>query len=70
MIVAPTCFGLQKPSSGNSQPVLRLSYRVDYGYHISLFEVIGIVAAYFVQPCYACGLCTVHCALHNTDNFK
>jgi len=23
MIVAPTCFGLHKPSSGSSQPVLR-----------------------------------------------
>jgi len=59
IIVAPTCFGLHKPSSGNSQPVLRLSYNVDFGY-ISLFEVIGIVAAYIVQSCYACGLFTVH----------
>jgi len=48
IIVAPTCFGLHKPSSGSSQPVLRWSYNVDIGY-ISLFEVIGIVAAYFVQ---------------------
>ena len=31
---------------------------VDFGY-ISLFEVIGVVAAYFVQSCYACGSCTV-----------
>jgi len=43
--VAPTCFGLYKPSSGSSQPVLRQSYSVDFGY-ISLFEVIGIVTAY------------------------
>ena len=31
-IVAPTCFGLHKPSSGSSQPVLRQSYNVDFGY--------------------------------------
>jgi len=58
IIVAPTCFGLHKPSSGSSQPMLRRSYNLDFGY-ISLFEVIGIVAAYFVQSCYACGSCTV-----------
>jgi len=32
IIVAPTCFGLHKPSSGSSQPVLRQSYNVDFGY--------------------------------------
>jgi len=32
IIVAPKCFGLHKPSSGNSQPVLRQSYNVDIGY--------------------------------------
>ena len=26
---------------------------------MSLFEVFGTVAAYFVQSCYACGSCTV-----------
>ena len=46
--VAPTCFGLRKPSSGSSQPVFHESYNVDFGC-ISLFEVIDIVAAYFVQ---------------------
>jgi hypothetical protein len=45
IILAPTSFGLQKPSSGSSQPVLRQSYNVDFGY-ISLVEIIGIVAAY------------------------
>jgi len=45
IIVAPTCFGLHKPSAGNSQPVLRQIYNVDFGY-ISLYEVIDIVAAY------------------------
>ena len=40
--VAPKFFGLHKPSSGSSQPVLRQSCNVDFGY-ISLFEVIGIV---------------------------
>jgi len=44
IIVAPTCFGLHKPSSGSSQPVLRQSYNVYIGY-ISLFVVIDIVAA-------------------------
>ena len=32
IIVAPTCFGSHKPSSGSSQPVLRQSYNVDFGY--------------------------------------
>ena len=45
IIVAPTCFGLHRPSTGSSLPVFRSSYNVDFGY-ISLFEVIGIVAAY------------------------
>jgi len=45
IIVVPTCFGLHKPSSGSSQPVLRESYNVDFGY-ISLFEVSDIEAAY------------------------
>ena len=30
--VAPTCFGLHKPSSESSQTVLRPSYNVDIGY--------------------------------------
>ena len=59
--VAATCFGLHKSSSGSSQPVLLYSYNADFGY-ISLFEVIGTVAACFVQSCYACGSYTVHCA--------
>ena len=42
IIVAPTCFGLHKPSSRSSLPVLRYSYNVEFGY-ISLFEVTGIV---------------------------
>jgi hypothetical protein len=45
IIVALTCFGLHKPSSGSSQPVLRQSYNVDFGY-MSLFEVIGIVPSF------------------------
>ena len=31
-MVAPTCFGLRKSSSGSFQPVLRQSYSVDIGY--------------------------------------
>ena len=58
IIVAPTCFGLHEPSSGSSQPVFRQSYNFDR-LHISLFEVLSTVAAYFVQSCYTCGSCTV-----------
>jgi len=32
IIIVPTCFGLHKPSSGSSHPVLRQSYNVDIGY--------------------------------------
>ena len=32
VIVAPTCFGLNKPSSESCQPVLRQSYKVDMSY--------------------------------------
>jgi hypothetical protein len=32
IVVAPTCFGLHKPSSGSSRLVLRQSYSVDIGY--------------------------------------
>jgi hypothetical protein len=28
--IAPTCFGLHKPSSGSSQSVLRQSYNIDF----------------------------------------
>ena len=28
IIVAPTCFGLHKPSSGSSQPLLRQCYNI------------------------------------------
>jgi len=48
IMVAPTCFGLRRPSTGSSLPVLRSIYDVDFGY-ISLHEVIGIVAAYAAQ---------------------
>jgi len=63
IIVAAACFVLHKPSSGSSQPVLRQSFNVDICY-ISLFEVIGIVAAYCVQSCYA--LWILHCAVQFT----
>jgi len=60
IIIAPTCFGLCKPLSGSSQPVLRQSYSVDLGY-ISLYEVIGIVATYLFRPvmCVDRALCKV-----------
>ena len=45
IVVAPTCFGLHKPSSESALSVRRFSYNADFGY-ISLFEVIGTVVAY------------------------
>jgi len=63
IIVAATCFGLHEPSSGGSQPVLRYSYNVDFRY-ISLFEVIGTVAAY--APLWMCTSITGHSWQHNT----
>ena len=39
IIVAPTCFGLHKPSSGSSQPVLRQSYNVDIRYIYRCLEL-------------------------------
>jgi len=65
IIVAATCFGLHKPSSGSSQPVLRQSYNVDFGY-ISLYEVIGIAAAYVFR----CTLCTVHDGTHMQPQYR
>ena len=41
--------------SACASPELQCWYRL----HISLLEVIGTVAAYFVQSCYVCGSCTV-----------
>ena len=34
--LAPTCFGLHKPSSGNSQSLLRQSYNIDFSVYMSL----------------------------------
>ena len=39
IIVAPTCFGLHKPSSASPQPVLRQSYNVDIGYIYSYLKL-------------------------------
>ena len=41
IIVAPTCFGLHKPLSGSSQPVLRQSYSVDIGYIYRYLKLSG-----------------------------
>jgi len=30
--LAPTCFGLHKPSSGSSRSVFRQSYNIDFSY--------------------------------------
>ena len=40
--VAATRFGLHKPSSGSSQPVLRQSYKVDFGKHVGANVIILI----------------------------
>jgi hypothetical protein len=42
IIVAPTCFGLHKPSSRSSQPVLRQSYNVDNG-NIYLYLKLSVL---------------------------
>jgi len=55
IIVAPICFGLHKPSSGSSQPMLRQRCNIDIGY-ISLFEFIGIVSAYAWNRSQHCNL--------------
>ena len=36
--IAPTCFGLHKPSSGSSQSVLRQSYNIDFSVYMSLMK--------------------------------
>ena len=38
MIIAPTRFGLHKPSSGSSQSVLRQSYNIDFSVYMSLMK--------------------------------
>jgi len=43
MTVAATCFGLHKPSSGSSQPVLCLSQNVGFSYIYRCFEVISVL---------------------------
>jgi len=76
IIVAPSCFGLHKPSSGSSQPVLRQSYNVDIGY-IYRYLKLPVLWLHIL-----CGSCTLHstrstritglnkiCS-HRTDNFK
>jgi len=40
--------------SACASPKLQCWYRL----HISILEVIGTVAAHFLQSCYACGSCT------------
>ena len=39
IIVAPACFGLYKPSSGSSQPLLHQSYTVDIGHTYRYLEL-------------------------------
>ena len=37
-IIAQTCFGLHKPSSGSSQSVLRKRYNIDFSVYMSLMK--------------------------------
>ena len=37
-IIAATCFGLHKPSSGSSQSVLRQNYDIDFSVYMSLMK--------------------------------
>ena len=61
-IIAPTCFGLHKPSSGSSQCVFCHSYNIDFSVCNVVNEVFGAVAAHFVPSRCVCILCTVHSA--------
>jgi len=62
VIVAPTCFGLHKPSSGNSQPVLRWSYNVDFGYIYCYLKLSLLWLHILFSPVMRVdrALCTVH----------
>ena len=44
IIVAPTCFGLHKPSSASSQSVLNQSYNVEFGYIYRLSATVPITS--------------------------
>jgi len=50
-LVAPTCFGLHKPSSGSSQPVLRQSYNVDIGYIYRYLKLVGQIKNLILSIC-------------------
>jgi len=78
-IIAPTCFGLHKPSSGSSQSVLHQSYNIDFSVYISLmkFSVLWLHILFHPVVCINCALCTAQCTIHtykeicsqSTDNF-
>jgi len=86
IIVAPTCFGLHKPSSGSSQPVLRQSYNVDSGYIYRYLKlsvlwqrICSVLLCLWIMLCakFDSTQCTIHTHMkkeqicsHNTDNFK
>ena len=66
IIVAPTCFGLLKPSSASSQPVLRQSYNVYSGYIYRYMKLsvlwLNICSVRFAQ-------CTIHTHDFNIFHF-
>ena len=61
IIVAPTCFGLHKPSSGSAQPVLRQSYNVDIGY---VYRYLKLSAYAATVPIYVSDINIVTLAKH------
>jgi len=67
MIVAPTCFGLHKPSSGSSQPVLRQSYNVDIGYIYCYFKISVLCLHILLSPVMRVD---VHCAEWNCSTLR
>ena len=64
-VIAPTCFGLHKPSSGSSQSVLRQSYNIDFSVYVSLMEFSVLWLRILFRPVLCVCVCvsrTVHCA--------
>jgi len=55
--IAPTCFGLHKPSSGRSLCFAKFTMLISVTHAVT--EDFGAVAAYFVQSRGACVSCTL-----------
>jgi len=68
-IVAPTCFGSHKPSSGSSRPVLHQSYNVDIGYIYRYLKLSALWLHILFSPVIHVdrAMCRVH---HSHPTFK